>query len=408
MGAKTKNSSKSRSRSKTKSKPKSQGKKEASKSRKEASKSRKEASKSRKEASKSKKESISKPEKVTEPKKDNSKHELRLKDHVSDQVYECLARNYNVGREGYITVIGGEAINYYLSKEKKIKTGDFDLKFVVNPQYTSREEDLKRVNMRRLKVVTNLMKCLAGIKAPAGYDVVYPKLAIKIRDKARLVYTEGGKLYWVDPFTGEEKFVYYSPNKVFTIMLYYRIKGEKELNGFGLIDLSLFYRRPHGYSYFGRKIYDAFLNEPFRKKVPIPFVVKNNVRYPILPFMLFDNFRMTLIALDNLTILKSDPEKVTFWNNKLKKYWNKINIMLDALEASAQSKDLKELEAAMHKTYADYQPLAFLNMLCYREGIIYTDTLQKKKECDEKYQKQLKEFEAGYLDVATKTSKLRY
>lgn len=350
------------------------------------------------------------PKKKSSPSNKKEETELYLKDYVSDDVYDCLSNYYNIGREAYITVIGGEAINYYLPKNEKIKTGDFDLKFVVNPEFTTEESDLFKVNVKRLKVVNGLLKCLNSIRPPKNYHQLYPKLAIKIRNEPRIVYSEGAKMFYVDPFTGEEKFFFYSPNKVFTILLYYQKSSKDPLDNFGLLDLSLFYRRPKGYSFFGAKIYDSFLKPPFNKKVPIPFKAEDNIRYPTLPFMLFDNFRMSLIALDNLETSKDNSEMVKFWTKKLDKYWIKVNILLNAIEKRDNDSDkIEKVEKQMRNTYKLYQPLAFLNMLCYREGVVYTDKLNDdKKECDSSYLKDLKEFEESYLRTGELVNELKY
>ncbi len=328
-----------------------------------------------------------------------SSDEIKLKGLVYDQVYECLSQHYNTGKLGYVTMIGGEAINHYL--DHKIETGDFDLKFVVNPEYTDKEDDIRKINIIRLKVIKSLLKCLHNLKTPKGYEYVYPKLAIKVRNKAAIVYLEENKLFYVDQRTGEEKFMFYKENKVFTILLFYKPIKKKE-QFFGLIDLSLFYRRPKAYSYFGTRIYDTFLNKPFNQKNPIPYIIDQRIRYPTINYLLFDNFRMIFISLDNLVIHKDEPDEIKKWNTKLGKYWDKVNIMIKLVKAN------NNLTNQMKKTFDLYKPLAHLNMLCYREDWVYTPKLQDKPECDDQYLKQLKEFEDNFFKVAQLINSIKY
>ena len=164
-----------------------------------------------------------------------------LKDSVSDVVYKCLRQYYRTGKYGYLTVIGGEAINFYLSKENKLDTADYDLKFVVNPEFIKKDEDLRRANALRLRIVRSLMHCLGSIKTPSKYHDIYPKLAILIQQQPRFVYIDDNKLFVVDPRTGGERFFHYNFNKVFKILLYYRYGTKRsQLKYLELVDLSLF------------------------------------------------------------------------------------------------------------------------------------------------------------------------
>lgn len=339
----------------------------------------------------------------------NPTHEPILKEYVSKIVYDCFADNYNTGKECYLLVIGGEAINHYIpNKKDKVATSDFDLKLVVNPEFTKDEETLKSINVKRLKIIRKLMQCLSKITPPPGYEALYPKLAIKVHDQPRFIYLEGNKLFWVDPVTGEEKFIYYALNKVFTILLCYQLKKDPITYGFGLIDLSLFYKKPHDFSYFGAKIYEAFLNSPFDKKIPIPFVVHNNVRFPTLPYLLHDTYRMILISLDNLSINKDNPEKIVFWNSKIEKYWQKLIVIINIMKQKNPPTIMEDVAKAAKKCFENYKPLAFLNMLCFRTGIVYSTEMKELPECDDKYKKELANFENCYLDVSSKIAKLRY
>lgn len=341
----------------------------------------------------------------------NPEHEPILKDYVSNIVNKCFANNYNTGKECYLLVIGGEAINHYIpNKKDKISTADFDLKLVVNPEFTKDEETLKTINVRRLKIVRRLMQCLSNLPVPKGYTELYPKLTIKIHDQRRYVYSEGNKLFWVDPISGEEKFLYYALNKVFSILLCYQLASDKGKNpttyGFGLIDLSLFYKKPHDFSYFGAKIYESFLNPPFNKKVPIPFIVHNNVRYPTLQYLLSDTYRMALISLDNLAINKDNPEKIEFWTSKVEKYWKKLDVLVNIVKKQNPAELVDDFVRAAKKCFENYKPLAFMNMLCFRTGIVYSTEMKELPECDAKYKKELMAFEACYNEVSNKIMKL--
>lgn len=339
---------------------------------------------------------------------DDKNHERYLKTYVSDHIYGCIRKFYKTGKFGYLTIVGGEAINLYLSKEDKLDTLDYDLKFVVNPQFVNKEKDLLQANALRLRIITSLMRCLQDIKSIGKYSDVHPKLAILIHQKPRLIYVDDNKLFVVDPHTGEEKFIHYNFNKVFKILLYYRYDGG-ELKSFELVDLTLFY--PHvdgGYSFFQKGIYDSFLKEPFNNKIPVPFIVRDNLRIPTLPYLIMDNFRMALITLDNLSVIGGQEDEIVKWKDKLSRYWLKVNKMKKALGRKNSNQKLDNLIASMKTTFDLYEPLAFLNSLCYREGNIYTMRLQPKKECDETYLKKLDIFLQAYKQVSKQISQLSY
>ncbi len=308
-------------------------------------------------------------------------------------------------------MIGGEAINFYLSKENKLDTADYDLKFVVNPEFIKKDEDLRRANALRLRIVRSLMHCLGSIKTPSKYHDIYPKLAILIQQQPRFVYIDDNKLFVVDPRTGGERFFHYNFNKVFKILLYYRYGTKRsQLKYLELVNLSLFYqlREEGGYSFFAADIYDTFLKSPFNKKMPIPFVVRNEIRIPTLPFLLFDNFRMALISLDNLSLSGKDPELVEKWKDKLSRYWIKVKKMNEALRRNNSKDDLNQLTRAMKHTFELYEPLAYVNSICYHTGRIYTSQMQKKPECNPTYVKKLDDFHHSYQNVATIVSQLKY
>ena len=117
---------------------------------------------------------------------------------------------------------------------------------------------------------------------------------------------------------------------------------------------------------------------------------------------------MALISLDNLSINGQNEELVIKFKDKLSRYWVKVKKMTGALQRKNSQKELDKLMLAMKTTFDLYEPLAYLNSICYREGDIYTMKLQKRKECDEKYLQRVDNFRQAYYETSKIISKLRY
>lgn len=367
---------------------------------------------------------------------ENSKqHVIELKDHVDPVVRRCIAENYNQGPMGYLIMVGGEALNYHLPKNRQVQTADYDLKFVVSPRYTDDEENLRRANVKRLHIIQNLLKCLSHVKPPKGYKKLYPRLTLLFQDSVRELRIEGSKIFMIHPETGEERPFYYRYNKVFTLKLVYQpennktskktIEEELPLDEFTLIDIGLYYRLPENepfYNFMTNRIYNTFLEPPFSRPIPVPFDVEDNngqkIRYPILPYILVDNFRMLLFANDFLHIYKDNQSKIEFFQDKLKGYHRKMNIVLDEFSKTSkrrkiistrQNSDIvKDIKTQINRTVKLYEPLAALNALCYREEgkYYYTTELQKHQKCDQKYLDNLDEFYDEYYKTLNLISEL--
>jgi hypothetical protein len=334
--------------------------------------------------------------------------ELQLKEHLSPIVYKCLAKFYKTGKYGYLSVIGGEAVNAYLVGKDKVSTNDFDVKFVVNPEFTKTEEDLMRANAMRLRVTRGIYECLQQMEPPKGFKLIYPKLCIKMHPNTHLIYLDEGRMFYVDKLTGEEKFTHYNTNKTFKIILYYQYEDEP-LAQFDLMDIGLFYPKKLAYHYFEdqERLYDTFLKAPFNKTVPIPFIVKNDVRIPTMMFVLYDTFRMILIAMDMTNIFKDSPEELARWRDKIPRTWDKLNKILAVLTKINDSALMKELAEAINKTTKLYEPLAYYNMFCHKndKNVYEKAILEEKKkspDCAKIYVDRVNEF----LEQLSKTEQL--
>lgn len=329
-------------------------------------------------------------------------HEQRLKRHADETVRKCIAENYHTGPMGYLIMVGGEALNFHLPEDKKVKTADFDLKFVVTPKFSDSEENLRKANVKRLYIARDLVECLKKLKPPAGYKKLEPRLTLLFNDIVHDVRLDGHRVYVTNPETGEERFTVYRFNKVFTIKLRYIPNDRKTESEFTLIDLGLYYRLPAEepfYNFMTNTIYNTFLNPPFSRPIPVPFVIKDKIRFPILPYILVDNARMMLFAEDFLNLYKGNEKKIPFFESKLKGYQKKLNIILGEFSKREENKKLVEqIEKQISKVVKIYKPLAKKNIICYREEgrFNFTTVLQKKPGCDDKYLADLDDFFAEY------------
>ena len=147
---------------------------------------------------------------------------------------------------------------------------------------------------------------------------------------------------------------------------------------------------------------------PFNKKIPIPFIVKDNLRIPTLPYLLLDNFKMSLINLDLLTgVDPNNQPDIDRLKNKISRYWLKVAKMFDLLKNKNSKELLNQLNRAMKHTFELYQPLSFTNAICFRlNNAIYIKKLQEKPECSPEYVQKLADFRSAYLNVANIISKL--
>lgn len=350
-------------------------------------------------------------------------HEKKLKDHVDQIVRKCIANNYHTGPMGYLVMVGGEALNFHLPEKQRVQTADFDLKFVVSPKFTDTDSNLRKANVRRLFIANKLFRCLQSVQPPSGYSKLYPRLTMLFNNVVHDVRIDGHRVYVTNPETGEERFTVYRFNKIFTIKLNYQLENQKKEHEFTLIDIGLFYRLPEQepyYNFLSNTIYDTFLKKPFQKRIPIPYNVGENIRYPILPYILVDNFRMMLLANDFLHVYQDDQERIDFFKLKLKGYRRKLEMILREIDqryASSkrsrsrqtpskkekrQSKFLNQIEENIQKTIKMYQPLARKNAICYREEgrFNFTTVLQSHlDECDQNYLDQLDQFFDQYYDT---------
>lgn len=330
----------------------------------------------------------------------NEKHQRLLKDYLAPYVKECISENYHTGPMGYLLMVGGEALNYHLPAKQKVDTSDFDLKFVVTPRFTDLEDDLKRANVKRLFVAHSLLQCLQNkkIKAPKGYQDLTFRLTLLQKDQVKQIEIEGPRVFMIDPETKEKVPIFYRFNKMFTIKAGYQHSSMKTRDEFTLIDIGLYYRYPPNepyYNFLTHKIYNTFLYPPFSRGIPVPFVVEDKIRYPILPYILVDNFRMILFANDFLHIYM-DKEHQEFFKKKLKNYHKKMKVILD--QYSDSKYDVKKVKTQIDQTVKLYEPLAKLNAKCYREEgkFNFTTIPQNYPECDDKYHKKLDKFLEEY------------
>ena len=347
--------------------------------------------------------------------KDMTQHERYLKSYVDPIVRECVGRHYSTGPVGYLLMVGGEALNHHLPPEMQVVTSDYDLKLVVTPKFTNTEENLRKANVKRLYLLKDLKNCLSSMQPPPGYKSLFPRMTILFKDTVRELEIEGSRVFMIDPETGAKIPFVYRFNKVFTIKLVYALENQPEdepHEEFTLIDLGLYYRLPPTepyYNFLTKKIYDTFLYPPFSRPIPVPFVVDSNkIRYPILPYILVDNFRMILFANDFLTLYKDNPAKIDFFKSKLAGYNKKLKMILEyfkdgynkpILSNRSIQEIVKDVEREIRRTVSLYEPLVPLNALCYREEgkYYFTPELQSdKKGCDQKYLDKLDTFYEAY------------
>lgn len=152
---------------------------------------------------------------------DEEKVQQIIKHHLDNYVKNCLQRSYNSGKLGYVTLVGGSALNHYLSGYEEIVTSDYDLKFVVMPQFTEDEADLRRANVKRLYLAKDLTNCLKSSPDPKEIRI-HPQLIVRVGNVPVPIKIEGSKIIITDPKTGQERPFLYRFNKIFTIRLAYQ------------------------------------------------------------------------------------------------------------------------------------------------------------------------------------------
>jgi hypothetical protein len=301
-------------------------------------------------------------------------------------------------------MVGGEALNYHLSPDKRVITSDYDLKFVVTPNFTDSDESLRRANVKRLYILKDLFTCLKSVEVPQGYYEFYPRMSVLFKDVVQDLEIDGHRVTMINPITGQRTPFVYRFNKVFTIKMVYRETKTSDLVEFTLIDLGLYYRLPETepyYNFLSRTIYDTFLNKPFEKQIPMPYVVDDKkMRYPTLKYILVDTFRMILFANDFLEVYKDNQAKVEFFTGKLAGYHRKLKLILSHVvdKKPNQAKHIEQLTKQMERTVEAYVPLIPLNAICFREKdkANFITRLQNNKECNEEYLKNLEQFHDKY------------
>lgn len=334
-----------------------------------------------------------------------------IKIHYENIIKQCISKNYSLGKDiGYLIIIGGEALNHYLDSNNKIATSDFDLKFIVKPNITNNDEQLRKANSIRLKIAQNIFNCLNQYVKP-NIDKVEDfrvELTLLEKNKTKLIQTKGSYVWLIDSNNpNNKKRIVYKYNKIFTIKTFYKFDNVKY--EYGMVDIGLYYRlqptEPR-YNFLTNTIYNTFLNPPFNYDIPMPYVTENYIRYPILKYLLVDTFRMLLFVNDFFVIYKDDPVKIEFYTKKYKSYkkklWKIFEIYKDKnINISNIAKEIKQV-------VEKYEPLAQLNVICYREvgQIYYVNDLQTWQECDETYIQNLEQFNKIYQSLLSQISKL--
>jgi hypothetical protein len=334
--------------------------------------------------------------------------QIMLKNYIDPLLRKCVGRHYNTGPIGYLIMVGGEALNHHLSPDARVITSDYDLKFVVTPNFTDTEENLRRANVKRLYMLKDLFNCLKSVEPPKGFYEFYPRMTVLFKDVIQDLEIDGHKVSMVNPVTGQKTPFVYRFNKVFTIKMVYKEKENSEPVEFTLIDLGLYYRLPETepyYNFLSKTIYDTFLKRPFHKGIPMPYVTdENKIRYPTLKYMIVDTFRMILFANDFLEIYKDNQAKIEHFTAKLAGYHRKLKLILqhviDKEDNSGKKANLliDRLYGEMEKTILAYVPLIPLNALCFREKdkANFTSQLQDYKECNQEYLNNLDNFNNQY------------
>ena len=330
--------------------------------------------------------------------------QIELKNYVDPLVRTCVGRHFSTGPSGYLVMVGGEALNHHLSPGKRVITSDYDLKFIVTPNFTDSDENLRRANVRRLYMLKDLFTCLKSVEVPKGYAEFYPRMSVLFKDQVQDLEIDGHKVTMVNPTTGQRMPFVYRFNKVFTIKMVYKITKDSAPVEFTLIDLGLYYRLPKTepyYNFLSRTIYDTFLNQPFLKSIPMPYVVdEKKIRYPTLKYIIVDTFRMILFANDFLEVYKDNQAKVEFFTGKLAGYHRKLRLILSHVieQNPGKEKAVGEILKRMEETIAAYVPLIPLNAKCFREKdrANFVEIMQQYEECDQKYLKNLEDFRIKY------------
>lgn len=331
----------------------------------------------------------------------DKKEQITIKNFLEKTIFECLDKYKINNKKGHLVITGGSALNYYLINTTSgiIPTSDYDIKLVVVPEYTKNDDILYELNIIRFKIVLGIMNCLKkklsktyinkknnifgfksfnknddNTKSIEGITNIYPKLGITLgKDNFTLVYLEGGKMFYVNPFTGEEQFKYYEKNKVFKIRIFYMKNGINK--SFDLMDIGMEYKKPDGefYSFLGSTIYDTFLKEPFNNNISIPYIKLkpyNNINIASFKWLLFDTIRMLTITLDGITVYldsgKNDDANELI--KKLNRYCIKVFRLFDCIN---DNKIKNELTKLTYELFRLYKPLAYINMVCYSGLMTY-------------------------------------
>lgn len=342
----------------------------------------------------------------------------KIKQHYDDTIRRCISQNYNMGKElGYLIIVGGEALNHYLSKDKQVKTSDYDLKFVVKPENTKDEQSLRKANALRLKIAQRLTDCIQKHPKPDlkhdlnGIDDIRIDLTMLDKNVTKRIETRGSYVWMIDVNNpSNKKRIVYKYNKIFTIKVFYTLNNQPM--EYGMIDIGLYYKLLEGeprYNFLTDDIYNTFLNAPFNYPIPMPYETEHGIRYPILKYILVDTFRMLLFVNDFFIVYKDDPEKQAFYTKKYngykRKLWSIFHLYKekDVNEITGIARDIK-------KVVNEYEPLAQLNAICYRAvgKVFYVKEIQNWDECGTEYVAKLDAFQTTYNSLLHNINQLPF
>ena len=365
--------------------------------------------------------------------------EKDVKSFYDDYIQKCIRRQFNYESDyGYVIVLGGEALNHYFPTE----TSDYDVKFVIYPKgkiktdlydnFNKRyPEFLKTVNMIRLDIADDIYTCLKRLPQPTktSFKDVKFKLTLIQKTKDESHYDEimreekryktaSGKFKKKKGFkvflpkrnfktgeliSGQKVQTIYKFNKNFAIRIEYK-DDDNITHEFSIVDVGLKYDIPKGekiYNFFGRKIFNTFLDEKFIKdihqikrqkyrilnthKVPIPYIVDRGIRYPKLEYLLYETFVLRLIFIHQSSFT-TDQECIDKNKDKIRKYSLRLEHMYQYFRDNGYNNIIDKIKDSIENTTHKFEIIKDYIVYCYStngKGVIFKKTSNIFEECDD-------------------------
>lgn len=320
--------------------------------------------------------------------------QLILKTHYTPVILNCAAEFSAPNYLGYLILLGGEALNHYLTD--KIVTYDFDFKFVV----TSKK--IYESNIKRMHIANKMVKCLNQALIPQtsgnipgttinAYQDLRFVLTIKQKDEYVPLHVDGNRTYLIDKKTGKpsNKIFPYKYNKNFAIRLYYKKVGSKKEKEFSIIDVGLKYDIPEDetvFNFFARNMYKTFKKDIFKRinphRDPIPYIMVNKIRYPKLIFLLYELFTLYLIYSGGLqmAILMNDEDNKKLSEEKIVKYKQRLDAIYKIYK-KRNSHKIYVIERNINITRKKYAEIFPFIIKCFTKNNAFLERIKDIEEC---------------------------